>query len=151
MRTLLVILALILVVSMSANSQVVTVTKNILAGSHLHSAAGDSLASLSVGYDGNVAALQGTYPDSIHVQYYGTDSTVGKIYFKGTWGGGTYARDSVGNVSTTTASTWASNLIARTKYLGADKLGVAYVAGSGSGVLSTHKVWVRLMYFFHLP
>jgi hypothetical protein len=157
MRAILLIISLFcMTVFMQAQS--VVVSTDILVGKHLANSAVDSGAGtggvvIPVIYTGqsHPGLSYGAYPDSIRLSYVATDTTSGYLRFKSTYSQsyGTYSTDSIGVILTTANPGTGGYTVSKSVWNYKQYVGVAYNSkASGNGVLSTHKVWVRVDRFF---
>ncbi len=160
MKNVLIILTLLLsmvMVSSVAEAQIVRFDQLVTTAKHLDNSAGDSTSNLEIvwnpaKHNGIHPELEGLLPDSVWILYSLTDSVSTRFYFRSAGYNGTYAGDSLGAATTTTAGTTGRIVVPLGLYITQQTARVVTLAkASANGVLSTHKQWVAYVRFFKKP
>ena len=151
-KTLFIISLFCITVLMQAQN--IRITQDVIVGKHFTSATGDSVQGIDIAYTGSgyPGLSYGAYPDSIKIGISVTDSTGGVVAFKTQYSNARASyvtRDTIFTIKSYATAKDTGLLITKNLWLSKGQFGVSYIGTATlNGVLTTHKVWMRVERFF---
>lgn len=150
MRTVILLLAFVMILAVSAFSQVITITQNVWANQTIANGTSYTSADLPIAYSGTDDRIKGLIPDSIRIVWEAIapgDTNDVKIYISKSIFGN--AAQSYSLVDSCKDDEFDYFTVPRASFTSADKFKIK-LTGAASGNTGA-KMWVRYERWFKLP